>query len=70
MPCRDMCRVEGTRLAAEEAFGQVMRIPKVEIANLRPLCRDDPEQMARRNLKGSGVTGRHENRSHCLSPRT
>jgi len=56
-----MCRVKSSRLAAVEALCPVMRIPQVEVADLRALDADNGEEVARRHLECVGVARqRHE----------
>src|SRR5215813_6374442 len=50
-----MCCVQSPRLATVEALCQVVRIPKVEVANLRALDADNAEEVSRRNLECLGV---------------
>jgi hypothetical protein len=35
--------VERTRLAAEEALGEIVRVPKIEVADLGAFDADNPE---------------------------
>ena len=55
-----MRRVERSRLAAEESFGKITFVPKVEVANLRPLDTDDAEEMARWNVERARLARRHD----------
>src|SRR5205807_7557118 len=54
-----MCRVKSPRLATVEALSQVMRVPEVEVANLRALDADNAEEVSRRHLERLGVPRRH-----------
>ena len=54
-----MRRMQSPRLATVEMLSQVMRIPEVEIANLRVLDAHNTEEMSRRRLECQGVTRRH-----------
>src|SRR6516162_8557071 len=54
-----MCRVQGPRLATVEAFCQVMRVPEVEVPNLRALDAHNAEEVSRRHLECLGVPRRH-----------
>ena len=56
----DMRAMERTRLAAEETLGEIVRVPEIEIANLRTFDADDAEELAARHAKCSGVAGRHD----------
>jgi hypothetical protein len=53
-----MRRVQRARLAAEEALGEVVRVPQVEVADLWPLDADDAEDMPGRNVEGTRVARR------------
>ena len=48
----DMGGVQRARLAAEEALGQVVGVPQVQVADLRTLDADDPEEVTGRDLEG------------------
>jgi len=39
-------RVERSRLAAEEALGKIVRVPKIEVADLGAFDTDNPEELA------------------------
>src|SRR5438067_5595052 len=52
-----MCRVQSPRLAAVEALGQVMRIPQVEVPDLRALDADNAEERSGRHLECLGLPG-------------
>src|SRR6516162_4849664 len=54
-----MCRMQSPRLATVEALGQVMRVPEVEIADLRALDTDYTEEVSRPHLECPGIPGRH-----------
>jgi hypothetical protein len=47
-------------LAAEETLGQIVRIPKVEITDLRAIDADDAENMPGGDYEGPRVTRRHK----------
>src|SRR5215471_5834794 len=53
-----MCRMQSPRLAAVEAFSQVMRVPEVEVADLRALDAHNSEEMSHLHLECLGVTRR------------
>src|SRR5580704_12413023 len=55
-----MRRVDGARLAAEESLREIMRVPEVEVADLRPLDADDAEDVACRHAEASGIPRRHD----------
>jgi hypothetical protein len=42
----DVGRVERSCLAAEEALGEIVRVPKIEVADLRAFDTDNPEELA------------------------
>jgi hypothetical protein len=52
--------VQRTRLAAEKALGEIVGVPQIEVADLRPLGADDPEEMAGRHVEGPRVARRHD----------
>src|SRR5262245_19928566 len=52
-----MCRVQS--LATVEALNQVVRVPEVEIADLRALDAHNTEEVSRRHLEGLGVPRRY-----------
>src|SRR5947207_2862927 len=54
-----MCRVQGPRLATVEALSKVMRVPEVEVADLRALNAQDTEKVSRRHLECAGLPRRH-----------
>ena len=54
-----MCRVQSPRLATVEALSQVMRVPEVEIPDLRALDAHNPEEVPRRHLECLGFPRRH-----------
>src|SRR5215813_14474171 len=54
-----MCRVQSPRLATVEALTQVMRVPEVEVADLRAGDADNTEEVSRRHLECLGVPRRH-----------
>src|SRR5215472_11428088 len=54
-----MCRMQSPRLAAVEALGQVMRIPEVEVSDLRTLDTDNAEEVTCRDLERLGLPRRH-----------
>ena len=54
-----MCRVQSARLATVEALSQIMRVPEVEIPDLRALDAHDPEEVPRRQLECLGFPRRH-----------
>src|SRR6516162_3464593 len=54
-----MCRVKGPRLATVEAFCQVMRVPEVQVPNLRALDAHNAEEVSRGRLECLGVPRRH-----------
>src|SRR6266446_9091552 len=54
-----MCRVQSPRLATVETLSQVMRVPKVEVADLRALDTHNAEEVSRRDLECLGVPRRH-----------
>src|SRR5580693_5648824 len=54
-----MCRVKSPRLATVEALSQVMRVPEVEVADLRALDADNAEEVSCRHLERLGVPRRH-----------
>src|SRR6516165_2971823 len=54
-----MCRVQSPRLATVEALCQVMRVPEVEVPNLRALDADNTEEVSRRHLERLGFPRRH-----------
>src|SRR5215831_1330171 len=54
-----MCRVQSPRLAAVETLCQIMRIPKVEVADLRTFDAHNTEEVSCRHLEGLGVPRRH-----------
>src|SRR5690349_9656991 len=54
-----MCRVQSPRLPAVEALSQVMRVPKIEVADLRALDTYNTEEVSRRHLECLGVPRRH-----------
>ena len=49
-----MCRVQSPRLATIEALSQIMRIPEVEIPDLRALDAHNAEEVPRRHLECLG----------------
>src|SRR5215469_16212907 len=53
-----MRRMKSPRLASVEMLSQVMRIPEVEIANLRALDAHNTKEMSRRHLECLGVRRR------------
>src|ERR1700694_5138773 len=52
--------VQRPGFAAVEALRQIVGIPQIEIADLRPLHADDPEEMAGRHAEDSCVAWRHD----------
>jgi|SRR6516162_6334020 len=54
-----MCSVQSPRLAAVEALRQVMRVPEVEVSDLRALDADNAEEVSRGRLECLGVPWRH-----------
>src|SRR5438874_6768777 len=54
-----MCRVKSPRLATVEALSQVMRVPEVEVADLRALDADTAEEVSYRHLECLGIPRRH-----------
>src|ERR1700758_5759365 len=54
-----MCSVQSPRLATVEALSQIMRIPQVEVADLRALDADNLEDVSRRHLECLGLPRRH-----------
>src|SRR5438477_12773960 len=54
-----MCRVKSPRLATVEALSQVMRVPEVEVADLRALDADNAEEVSCRHLECLGIPWRH-----------
>src|ERR1700716_4199471 len=55
----EMCRVQSPRLATVEALSQVMRVPEVEVADLRALYAPYSEEVSCRHLECPGIPGRH-----------
>src|SRR5690348_18119383 len=55
----EMCRVQSPRLATVEALSKVMRVPEVEVADLRALDAHNAEEVSRRHLECLGVPRRH-----------
>ena len=56
----DMGGVQRARLAAEEAFGEVVGVPQVEVADLRAFDADDPEEVTGRDLERHRLARRHD----------
>ena len=54
-----MCRVQSPRLATVEMLSQVVRVPEVEVANLRALDANNAEEVSCRHLECFGVPRRH-----------
>src|SRR5215472_18506125 len=54
-----MCRVQSPRLATIEAFSQVMRVPEVEVPDLRALDADNAEEVPGRHLECFGLPRRY-----------
>src|SRR6516165_1963606 len=54
-----MCRVQSPRFATVEALCQVMRVPEVEVPNLRALDADNAEEVPRRHLECFGFPRQH-----------
>lgn len=52
----DMSAVERTRFAGEEPFAEVMRVPKVEVADLRAVNAGDADGLARFRVERRGLT--------------
>ena len=55
----DMRSMERPRLAAEEALGEIVRVPEIEIADLGAFDADDAKELAARHAKCAGIAGRH-----------
>src|SRR5450631_325273 len=51
--------MQRARLAAEEALGEIVRVPEIEVADLGAFETDDAEELATRHAKGPGVARRH-----------
>ena len=64
VPGADVGRVQGARLAAEETFREVVRVPQVQVADLRAFGVDDAEQMPRGDLECPPVPRRHDHFVH------
>ncbi|MBB4372835.1 hypothetical protein GGD63_005647 [Bradyrhizobium sp. cir1] len=56
----DMRAMERPRLAAEEALGEIVRVPEIEVADLRAFDANDAEELAARHAKGTGIAWRHD----------
>ena len=56
----DMGGVQRARLAAEEALRQVVGVPQVQVADLRTLDADDPEELPGRDLERPRLARRHD----------
>src|SRR6516164_11667509 len=54
-----MGRVQSARLATVEALCQVMRVPEVQVPDLRALYADNAEEVPRRHLKCHGLARQH-----------
>src|SRR5215468_2943818 len=54
-----MCRMQSPRLATVETLSQVMRVPEIEVADLRALDAHNAEEVSRRHLECLGVPRRH-----------
>src|SRR5215472_6158941 len=54
-----MCRVQSSHLAAAEALSQIMRVPEVEVADLRTLDAQNMEEVSRRHLECLAVPRQH-----------
>ena len=52
-----MGRMQRAGLAAEEALGEVVPVPEVEIADLWPLDADDTEEVAGRHAESPASRG-------------
>ena len=61
-----MRAVERACLAGEKALVEVVRRPEVEVADLRPLDRNDAEERASRNLEAPRIARRHDHLVHLL----
>ena len=57
-------RVQGARLAAEEALGKVSGAPQVEIADLRSLDADNAEEGAGRDIERTSLPRRDDRLVH------
>ena len=55
----DMGGVQLARLAAEEALAKIMRVPQVQITDLRALDADDTKERSGRHFEGFAVARRH-----------
>ena len=55
-----MGRVQRAGLAGEEAFAKVVRVPQVQIADLRALDADNAKQMPGRHAERARVARRHD----------
>src|SRR5215471_3407802 len=54
-----MRRMQSPRLAAVETLSQVMRVPEIEVADVRALDAHNAEEVSRRHLECRGVPRRH-----------
>src|SRR5262245_29430537 len=52
--------VQRAGLAAEEALPEIVRVPQIEIADLRAFYADDAEEMAGGNFERFGVARWHD----------
>src|SRR5438874_9690678 len=55
----EMCRVQSPRLATVEALSQVMRVPEVEVPDLRAPDAHNAEEVPRRHLECLGFPRWH-----------
>ena len=54
-----MCRVQSPRLTTVKALSQIVRIPEVEVPDLRALEADNTEEVSRRHLECLGYLRQH-----------
>src|SRR5258708_40188116 len=54
-----MCCVQSPRLTTVEALSQVMRVPEVDVADLRALDAQNTEELSRPHLECPGVPRWH-----------
>jgi muconolactone delta-isomerase len=47
------------RLAREEALGEIVRVPEIEIADLGTFDADDPKELSTQHPESPGVAWRH-----------
>src|SRR6202042_1474206 len=65
----DVRRIEGARLAAEEALGEIGGVPQVEVADLRALDADDAEKMPGGNVERAPLARRDDYLGDLRHPR-